>query len=63
MWKDLWSALALVMVIEGMMPFLAPDRYKEVLRSIQGMSASQLRLVGGASMLAGLLFLTIVRSG
>ena len=62
MWQDLWSALALVMVIEGVMPFVAPDKYKDALASLQGMKSSQLRIIGGASMIAGLLLLSLVRS-
>ncbi len=62
MWQDLWSALALVMVIEGIMPFVSPDKYKDALRSIQGLNSNQLRMIGGASMVAGLLFLTYIRS-
>ena len=62
MWQDLWSALALVMVIEGIMPFVSPDKYKDALRRIQGLNVKQLRIIGGASMVAGLLFLTMIRS-
>jgi len=62
MWQDLWSALALVLVIEGIMPFVAPDKYKDALASIQGMKPNQLRMIGGASMVAGLLLLTLIRS-
>lgn len=61
MWQDFLSALALVLVIEGIMPFLSPDRFKETLLSVTGMKSSHLRLVGGASMVAGLLFLTLIR--
>ena len=62
MWQDLWSALALVLVIEGIMPFIAPDRFKEVLRTMLDMNVRQLRMLGSASMAAGLIFLTFIRN-
>ncbi len=32
--NDLWAALALVLVLEGILPFLAPTQWKQAVRQI-----------------------------
>lgn len=61
MWQSLATALCLVLVIEGLMPFLAPGRWKRMLASVSQVSDSQLRIIGFCSMLAGTLLLYLVR--
>jgi uncharacterized protein len=60
-WADLFAALALYLVLEGVLPFLNPPAMKRVLMSIANFSDRQLRLWGLASMLAGALLLYVVR--
>lgn len=60
-WNALWSALALVLVIEGLMPFLAPGSFRRTMGQVVQMPDVQLRLVGLFSMLIGLLLLYWVR--
>jgi uncharacterized protein YjeT (DUF2065 family) len=60
--QDLFAALALVLVLEGIFPFLLPGRYKETIRSISELDESMLRKIGLASMIAGLVLLLIVKS-
>lgn len=50
---DLLVALALVMVIEGILPFLAPAIYRRALMTMAGEGDHTLRLVGLISMLIG----------
>ena len=50
-------AMALVLVIEGILPFLAPALWRETFRKMTEMSDGQLRFVGLSSMLGGLLLL------
>ena len=57
----LLTALALMLIIEGMLPFLAPAFWRETFRRIIAMSDGQLRFIGIASMLAGLLLLFFSR--
>ncbi len=57
MWNDLLVALALVMIIEGMMPFLSPARMRETLLMLCQFRDRSLRLLGLASMLSGLIML------
>lgn len=53
-WKLLAMALGIAMVIEGMPYFLFAERMPEVLRTLSSMKPRTLRLIGTASMAAGL---------
>jgi hypothetical protein len=61
MWQSLATALCLVLVLEGLMPFLAPGLWKRALAGISLISDRQLRLAGLGSMVAGTLLLYLVR--
>ena len=61
-WQSLFAALALVLVIEGVIPFVSPGRYRRLVQSIAGVSDRQLRVVGIISMAVGVLLLTIVKA-
>jgi uncharacterized protein len=50
-------AIALVLVIEGLLPFLAPSVWRETFRRILQLSDGQIRFFGLSSMIAGLLLL------
>jgi uncharacterized protein YjeT (DUF2065 family) len=54
-------ALALMLVIEGVLPFLAPSVWRDTFRRITQLSDGQIRFVGLTSMLIGLLVLVLVR--
>jgi len=58
--KYLLTALALMLVIEGVLPFLAPGLWRDTFRRITAMSDGQLRFIGLASMLSGMLLLLMV---
>ena len=57
----LLTAFALMLVIEGVLPFLVPSLWRETFRRLTDMSDGQIRFIGLTSMLAGLLLLYIVR--
>ena len=61
MGKILLTALALMLVIEGILPFLVPGLWRETFRRLIEMSDGQIRFIGLTSMLAGLLLLYLVR--
>ncbi|RLA19676.1 MAG: DUF2065 domain-containing protein [Gammaproteobacteria bacterium] len=61
MWDDLLAAFALVLVLEGMMPFLSPEQWKEAMARILQMDDSTVRKIGFFSMLGGALLLYLVR--
>ena len=50
-------ALALMLVFEGILPFVAPRAWREVFRRVIEMKDGQLRFAGLASMIAGLALL------
>ena len=57
---SLLAALALMLVLEGILPFLAPSLWRETFRKMTEMSDGQLRFVGLTSMLGGLLLLYLI---
>ena len=57
----LLTAFALMLVIEGVLPFLMPGLWRQTFRKLTEMSDGQIRFIGLTSMLAGLLLLYIVR--
>jgi uncharacterized protein YjeT (DUF2065 family) len=61
MWQDLWAALALMLVIEGILPFANPRGFRNMLRLVDEMDDKALRSAGLFTMLAGLLLLYLVR--
>jgi uncharacterized protein YjeT (DUF2065 family) len=61
-WSDLFAALALYLVLEGIMPFLNPQGVKRLLLVLSGMQDRALRIFGLASMSVGLVLLYLVRS-
>jgi hypothetical protein len=61
MLQDLLSALALVFVIEGILPFLNPPGFRRTLLTAAELSDSTLRWFGVVAMGLGLLMLYLVR--
>ncbi|MDN3923033.1 DUF2065 domain-containing protein [Roseateles violae] len=53
----LLGAMALMLVLEGLLPFLSPTLWRQVFARVLAMSDGQIRFVGLSSMLAGLLML------
>jgi uncharacterized protein YjeT (DUF2065 family) len=60
-WQDLLAALALVLVIEGMVPFLNPQSLRRMLETVSQLDDRTLRTAGFISMLCGVVMLYIVR--
>lgn len=55
----LLGALALMLVIEGLLPFLSPSTWRHVFERAVQMSDGQIRFIGLSSMLAGLVMLFV----
>lgn len=53
-------AVALVFIIEGMLPFISPNRWRNLLRVANEMDDRVIRYVGLGSMLFGVVFLYLV---
>jgi uncharacterized protein len=61
-WNDLLAALAIVCIVEGVMPFINPAGMKRLLAKLAALEERELRLGGLFSMLIGLTILFLVRS-
>ena len=59
-WHVLLTAIALVFIIEGMLPFISPDRWRNLLALVNQMEDRVIRNVGLGSMLFGVLLLYLV---
>jgi uncharacterized protein YjeT (DUF2065 family) len=60
-WSDLFAALALVMILEGLLPFANPGAWRRTMASMLGLDDGRLRTAGLISMIVGLLLLYLVR--
>lgn len=61
MWRELGLAFCLMLVLEGIIPFLYPARWRALVAMIATVDDKALRLTGFASMMAGTLLLYIIR--
>ena len=61
MTSTLLIAIALMLVLEGLLPFLAPSIWRETFRRLIQLSDGQIRFVGLSSMLAGIILLMVFR--
>jgi uncharacterized protein YjeT (DUF2065 family) len=61
MWQDLLAALALVLIIEGMLPFLNPTGFRRTMQTLSQLEDSKLRFAGLTAMIVGCLLLYVVR--
>jgi len=59
-WQDLFTALALVLVIEGIFPFVNPEGIRRTMALVSQLNDQQLRITGLVCMTVGLVALYIV---
>ena len=57
----LWAAVALMLVIEGLLPFLLPRVWRDTFRRVTELGDGQIRFIGLSSMIVGLLLLMVTR--
>ena len=57
MWSVIIAAIGLMLIIEGILPFLHPDGWRKVFLMAIQMNNSEIRFIGLTSMLLGLLIL------
>jgi uncharacterized protein len=56
----LWLALALVLVIEGLLPFISPAAWRNMFEQILKLDNGQIRFFGLCSMVAGLALIALL---
>ncbi|HHC72074.1 MAG TPA: DUF2065 domain-containing protein [Thiotrichales bacterium] len=61
MGQDLLTALALMLVLEGILPFVSPGTWRRTMLELARMDDRTIRMVGLGSMLVGALLTWIVR--
>jgi uncharacterized protein len=57
---SLFTALGLMLIIEGLLPFIAPDRWKALFKAMLDLPPAQIRMVGLGSIIVGLSLLWLV---
>ena len=60
MWREFGIAVCLMLVLEGVIPFLYPARWRRLVASLAEIDDRKLRLAGLASMVMGTLLLYLV---
>jgi uncharacterized protein YjeT (DUF2065 family) len=60
-WTDLFAAFALYLVLEGLLPFASPSKWRTSLAMLSRMSDSHLRIFGLSIIVVGLVLLLVVR--
>jgi uncharacterized protein YjeT (DUF2065 family) len=61
-WSDLFTAFALYLVLEGILPFLSPPALRKTMQAFIEMDDAKLRVMGFGSMLAGAVLLFWIRN-
>ena len=61
MWQELLLAFGLMLILEGIVPFLYPRRWQKMVEMLAQMDPSSMRLAGLASMVLGLVVIYLVR--
>ncbi|NOR43546.1 MAG: DUF2065 family protein [Gammaproteobacteria bacterium] len=61
MWEHIIPALALVLVIEGMLPFISPRSWRDAMSQAAQLPDRVLRGLGFASMMAGVIILYLMQ--
>lgn len=59
-WKDLFNALALMIILEAVLPFLNPNRFRQALELVSQLHDRQIRTAGLFCMLAGVMMLYFI---
>ena len=61
MWDTLLIAFALMLVLEGILPFLLPGIWRDTFKKLTETGDNQVRFIGLTSMLLGVLLLYLVK--
>lgn len=61
MWNDFLAAIALVLILEGIAPFLSPAHLRQTLLRAAQLDDSSLRFIGLTAMVLGCVLLYFVR--
>tara|TARA_B110000858_G_scaffold197470_2_gene259210 strand:- start:25875 stop:26060 length:186 start_codon:yes stop_codon:yes gene_type:complete len=60
MWHELAIAFCLMLVVEGMIPFISPSRWRKMLLVLDQIDDNTMRMIGLGSMLTGTVLLLLI---
>ena len=60
MWHELAVAFCLLLVVEGIIPFVSPGRWRKMLLVLDQVDDNTMRMIGLGSMLTGTVLLLII---
>lgn len=60
MWESLVKAVCLLLILEGIMPFLYPSKWRSLVDKLASIDDRQLRIMGLGSMLMGVALLYLL---
>jgi len=60
MWHELAVAFCLMLVVEGIIPFVSPGRWRKMLLVLDQVDDNTMRMIGLGSMLIGTVLLLII---
>lgn len=60
LWRELLIAFCLMLVIEGVLPFLYPQRWRRLVATLATVDDTAIRIIGAVSMLLGILLLYLI---
>jgi uncharacterized protein YjeT (DUF2065 family) len=60
MWQQLAVTMCLMLVLEGILPFLYPSRWRKAVSSLAAVDDNRLRMMGLGSMILGVMVLSLI---
>jgi uncharacterized protein len=60
MWDTFLMAIALMLVLEGILPFVSPNAWRETFQKLLQLEDGQIRFIGLSAMLVGLIILYLI---
>jgi hypothetical protein len=60
-WQELTTAFCLMLILEGMLPFLYPNRWKKLVAQLAEVDSRSMRIMGFASMFIGTALLYVIQ--
>ncbi len=59
MWQQFFLSIGLVLIIEGILPFINPEKYKQFSKKINKIPLKNLRKMGGILVICGLVIIML----
>lgn len=60
-WQDILTAFALLLVLEGLGPFLSPSGWRRIVEMLSRLTDAELRVIGLGVTITGVILLSAIR--